>query len=192
MKKRKTANIPKYLTEQEIDALFAHIKDVRDRAIFRVAYHRGLRASELKLLQLSDFRQDCARLNVHRLKGSNSGEFPLLPIEQTSLRAWVRERGSAPGPLFPSRNRRGISRRRLDELMKEYCAAAGVPGDKAHFHALKHSCGTHLWERTGDVALVQDHLGHRDIRCTMIYVTVSSKRRDDLALRLSDWGRKKA
>ncbi len=191
MTKRKGRTAPKYLTDQEIDALFAKIRDVRDRAIFRLAYHRGLRASELGLVQLADYREGAGRIFVKRLKGSNSGEFPLLPVEQTSLRAWVRERGTAPGPLFPSRNRRPISRRRLDELMKAYCAAAEVPADKAHFHALKHSCGTHLYERTGDVALVQDHLGHRDIRCTMIYVTVSSKRRDELATRISDWGKKR-
>jgi hypothetical protein len=31
--------------------------------------------------------------------------------------------------------------------MKEYCAKAGIRREKAHMHALKHSCGTHLAER---------------------------------------------
>ena len=37
----------KYLNTEEIKALFGAITDARDRAIFRVVYHRGLRASEL-------------------------------------------------------------------------------------------------------------------------------------------------
>ena len=54
-----------------------------------------------------------------------------------------RRAGSAPSPMFPSRNHQGISRFRLHGLMKGYCAAAGIPAEKAHMHALKHSCGTH-------------------------------------------------
>lgn len=44
----------KYLTEDEISALFSVITSIRDQAIFRVVYHRGLRASEPRLLQLAD------------------------------------------------------------------------------------------------------------------------------------------
>jgi site-specific recombinase XerD len=191
MGKRVQRVTPKCLNEVEIERLFSHVKDVRDRAILRLAYHRGLRASEVGLLQLSDYRADAGRLFVHRLKGSNSAEFPLLPVEQTSLRAWIRERGTVPGPIFPSRNRRPISRRRLDELMRHYGALANIPEDRRHMHVLKHSCGTHLYERTGDIVLVQDHLGHRDIRSTSIYIAMSTKKREELAVRLADWGRKK-
>jgi site-specific recombinase XerD len=76
--------------------------------------------------------------------------------------------------------------------MKRYCAAAGIEPEKAHVHALKHSCGTHLLAIEGDITLVQDHLGHRNIQNTLIYSAISNKKRDEFAERLTDWGRKAA
>jgi integrase len=42
-----TSDRRKYLTEEELKRFFAVIKNVRDRALFTVAYWRGLRASEI-------------------------------------------------------------------------------------------------------------------------------------------------
>jgi len=58
-----------YLNEEELASLFRRIDNPRDMAIFEVAYHRGLRASEVGLLQFSDLRLSSKRLNVRRLKG---------------------------------------------------------------------------------------------------------------------------
>ncbi len=126
-RQRKTNHPPKYLTLEEIERFFSVIKDARDRALFRVMYHRGLRASEPGLLQLSDYREKTGRLLVHRLKGSNSGEFVLVDAENRSLRAWLRVRGAAPGPLFPSSQRRPMARGRIQQLMLHYCQLAGIP-----------------------------------------------------------------
>jgi len=171
-----------------MEGLFRVITSVRDRALFRLAYHRGLRASELGLLQFSDYRPNVGRLFVRRLKGSHSGEYHLTQAEQQALRAWLRERGGAPGPLFVSRNHHPISRWRLDQLMKQYCGRAGILEGKAHMHALKHSCGTHLSAREPDIVAIQDHLGHANIQNTMKYVQIASKRRDEFSDRLQDWG----
>src|SRR3989441_8686817 len=63
-----------FLSEEEIERLFGVIASIRDRAIFRLAYHAGLRASEIGMLQLRDYDPKTAKIFVHRLKGSNSGE----------------------------------------------------------------------------------------------------------------------
>jgi integrase len=189
---RRKRILPKYLTQEEIEALFSVIDDVRDRAIFRVAYHRGLRASEIGLLQLADYRPQTGRLYLRRLKGSNSGEFLLTNVENQSIHAWLGERGRVPGPLFPSRNRKAISRDRLDELMQQYCRRAGIPAEKAHMHALKYSCGTHLSEIGKDVAVIRDWLSHRNVQNTMIYLEVTNKARDAAADSLRHWGGKAA
>ena len=186
--KRGPKPLPEYLTPEEIDRLFRVITSIRDRALFRLAYHRGLRASELGLLQSSDYRPNVGRLFVRRLKGSHSGEYHITQAEQQALRAWLRARGSASGPLFVSRNHHPISRWRLDQLMKHYCELAGIPPEKAHMHALKHSCGTHLSAREPDIVAIQDHLGHANIQNTMTYIQIASKRRDEFAERLRDWG----
>jgi integrase len=125
---RKSSRIPAYLTPEEIVRLFAAITSTRDRAIFRLAYHRGLRASELGMIQFGDYHY--GRILIRRLKGSRGGEYVLVKAERMALRRWIGERGSAPGPMFPSRNHQGISRFRPHGLMKGYCAAAGIPAEK--------------------------------------------------------------
>jgi site-specific recombinase XerD len=190
--KRKQQRVPHYLSEEEIDRFFAAIPktDARSRAIFRLMYHRGLRVSEIGIFRLEDCRQSTGRIFVRRLKGSRGGEYHMVEPERAALRAWLKVRGTAPGPLFPSRNHKPISRTRIFRLMRQYCAAAGIPLEKAHPHALKHSCGTHLSAREKDIVAVQDHLGHASLANTMKYVQVSSRRREELAERLDQerWG----
>ena len=147
-----------YLNEDEIGALMRAIDSPRDRAIFELASHRGLRASEVGLIMMSDLRLPARRIYVHRLKGSNSGEYPLFDGEIRALRAWLRIRGYAPGPLFPSRNHRPISRIRLHVLMNRYAQRAGIPPAKRHFHCLRHTAGTMASEHC-DFEEVMDLLG---------------------------------
>ena len=71
--------------------------------------------------------------------------------------------------------------------MRRYCLLAGIGVDKAHPHALKHSCGTHLAERGEELMEIQDHLGHRNIVNTRRYVEMANQRRDARGERLRDW-----
>lgn len=186
-KKRKRDQGIKYLTEEEIEALFAVIKDIRDKAIFRLIYHRGLRASEPGTLLLSDWHPETERLTCRRKKGSITAPFRLTAVEANALRAWIRKRGEMPGPLFPSRKHSPISRDQVYELMKRYCARAGIAKERSHPHALKHSCGTHVLRRLKDITQVQDHLGHKDIKSTMVYARVVNPTRDQAAEALRSW-----
>jgi integrase len=178
-----------YLAPEEMQRLFAAITSRRDRAIFRLVYHHGLRAHEPGILQLSDYRDRDGILYIRRGKGSVSREHKLIPEELRALRAYLKtDRLTAPGPLFPSRQgKKGISRFRMDQLMKQYCAAAGIRKEKSHMHALKHSCGTHLAERSNDAASIQDWLGHRDSASTDIYMHFSKRRREESVEKNKDW-----
>jgi integrase len=180
-----------YLTRSEKDRLFNVIKSPRDRAIFRLVYHRGLRASEPGLLKLSDWNDRDRLLFVRRGKNSIERDYRLTAVERTALRAWLKIRGNEPGPLFPSRQERagglGIHRNRLDQLLREYCAKAGIRPEKAHMHVLKHSCGTHLSELGVSADAIQDCLGHRAASSTQVYMHFSQRRRDEIAARLENW-----
>lgn len=186
MKRRSTLNV-KYLTDEELKRLFAVISSIRDRAIFRLAYHRGLRASEVGLLEMSDWRAAAGRLSVTRLKNGHSGDYILTDVEQKVLKGWIKERGDEPGPIFVSNRRTAISQQMLDVLTKDYCAAAKIPSEKAHFHVLRHSCATQLLQRGRDIAEVKGHLGHRNIASTDIYAAITNKHRDRMAAELKAW-----
>jgi len=186
-KQRKKHRAVKYLTSEEVEAFFRVLKAPRDVAIFRLAYHRGLRASEIGKIQLTDLRLDAGRIQISRLKGSNSFDYPLTKIELKALRAYVRIRGTRPGPLFLSRNGNGISRIRLHEMMQYYSQLAGLPADKGHMHVWKHSCGTHLAADGADLLDIKDHMGHKSVASTMIYIEITSKRREAMGEKIKDW-----
>jgi site-specific recombinase XerD len=144
------------------------------------------------MIQMKDWRRgtslDMDRLFLRRLKGSIGGETILVNVAATALRAWLRIRGAALGPIFQSRNHRPISRRGLDESMRHYCHLAGIREEKVHFHALKHTCWTLLLsEQHESIVVVQKHLGHADIRSTMIYAQLTDKANRKRAERLRDW-----
>jgi len=176
-----------YLQPDEIAAFFRAVTAKRDRAVFRLAYHRGLRAHEVGLIQLADFRDRDGVLYVRRGKGSVSREHSLIREELLALRAWIKERGVHPGAMFPSRQGGAITRSRLDQLMKSYCRAAGIERAKAHMHAWKHTCGTQLSERGNGAAEIQDWLGHRDSKSTDIYLHFTARRREESLAKNRDW-----
>lgn len=191
-RKRRPRNLPPYLTVPEKNRFFNVIKTPRDRALFRILYHHGLRVSEIGKLQLSDYRPgttlDLDRILIHRLKGSISGECPVVPTAALAVRAWLRKRGTRPGPLFPSRLGTAIRRTRIFELMRYYCTLAQIPLEKAHPHCLKHTCCTHLVSDQGESIMdVKTHVGHVNIRSTMVYAELTNEANEARAKRLRNW-----
>lgn len=192
VKKRKARSLPPYLTIPEKDRLFRVIQSPRDRAIFRVLYHHGLRASEIGKLEIGDYRPgsqlELDRIKITRLKGSISGECPVMPTAAKAVRAWIKVRGHKPGPLFPSRLGSPISRIRIFELMQEYCEQAGIPPEKAHPHALKHTCCTHLAsDQRESIMDIRKHVGHAAIKSTMLYTDLLPEADEARAKRLRNW-----
>jgi type 1 fimbriae regulatory protein FimB len=183
----------KHLSLDTVEALLASIKGshaARNRAIFTIAFWRGLRISEVGMLQYSDWEDP--RLYVRRAKGSNSAQYKLTQPEVKALRAWVKIRGSWDGPLFPSERNAGgrpgerstkrpISPQRLHTLMKGYALRIGIPEDLAHFHVLRHSIAVVLTRASYTLPEIQDWLGHASIKSTAIYAAVTNAHRDELA-----------
>ena len=189
-KRRRSGDDDKTFTVDELRALFGAVRAAgkpRDVAIFTVALHRGLRASEVGLLRMEDLRIKDRRLYVTRVKGSSSQDYVIHDEEIIALRAWLRLRGTAGGALFLSRNHRPISRYRLDDLIKRYGRAAGIAQEKCHFHRLRHMCGFTLREMGERLEDIQDHLGHRDIRNTQRYAKMSPRQRAQMGERNKGW-----
>ena len=91
-----------FLTQDEVRRLFAVITGMRDRALFPLAYHHGLRASEVSLLQRQDIHDRQGRIYIPRVKGSVSNTYPLQPEDLRRLRAYLRTRKDDSPALFIS------------------------------------------------------------------------------------------
>src|SRR5678816_3826121 len=79
-----------FLTQDEVRRLFAVITGKRDRALFQLAYHHGLRASEVSLLQRADVHEKQGRIYIPRVKGSIAKTYPVQPEDLRLVRAYLR------------------------------------------------------------------------------------------------------
>jgi integrase len=167
-----------FLTQDEVRRLFAVITGVRDRALFPLAYHHGLRASEVSLLQRQDIHDRQGRIYIPRVKGSVSKTYPLQPEDLRRLRAYLRTRQDDSPALFISNRGLPLERRSYWDLMQTYGLRARIPKTKRRFHALRHAIAVHLLDAGADVAFVQDRLGHANIQNTMVYMRYTTGTRD--------------
>jgi len=130
-------------------------------------------------------RPQAAKIFVHRLKGSNTGEHQLVRDEARALRAWLKVRGSFPGPIFLSKQKRNRPNHTpsVDEEVRRRCRYPDAPPAFSCTEALlRHS----LIEQGVRRGRVQDWIGHANIQSTMEYAKVTNARRDDMAQQLKE------
>ena len=185
---KRTQHLPRVLKPADVAALLDRIPittplELRDRALFELAYSSGLRAEELVSLDLGAVDFDAEHVRVEG-KGDKTR---LVPTGEHALRALERYLGRGrpaladrqEGALFLSKTGRRLStsdvRRRLRVWAHQASAQAPGVGD-LHPHALRHSFATHLLEGGADLRAIQELLGHASISTTQVYTRVESSR----------------
>jgi len=179
--------LPKTLSEDEVEALFAAVgrhgglAGLRLTVLLEILYATGLRVSELVGLPRAAPTGDGAFLLVVG-KGGKERLVPLSDPARAALAAWTARRAAAvegPGArwLFPSRSQAGhLTRQRFAQMLKALAAEAGLDPAKVSPHVLRHAFASHLLAHGADLRSVQRLLGHADISTTQIYTHVLEDR----------------
>lgn len=185
---KRPQRLPRVLKATEVATLLERIPatrplELRDRALFELAYAAGLRAEELVMLDLGSVDFDSEAVRVE----GKGGRTRLVPAGEHALRALERYlRSGRPAlavddaqSLFLSKSGRRLStsdvRRRLRTWGR--LAARHAPAlANAHPHALRHSFATHLLEGGADLRSIQELLGHASVSTTQVYTRVESER----------------
>ena len=182
---KRDGRLPRVLGPDQIAALLDRIPastplEVRDRALFELAYACGLRAEEIVNLDLDALDFDSETLRVTG-KGQKTRIVPMGEPAQRALERYLASARPAlaanrtESALFLSRRGRRLSpsdvRRRLERWVREAAVAGHVSP-----HTLRHSFATHLLEGGADLRSIQELLGHASVSTTQVYTRVEPGR----------------
>ena len=179
---KKDAYLPQVLKPDEVAELLERIPgstplDLRDRALFELAYAAGLRAEELVNLDVESLDPDAEEVRVE----GKGGRTRVVPVGRARLacdrplprRAAGRcsNTGAEPGAVHLEDRQAAVHLGRAGGGCRLQTRRAGVSP-----HTLRHSFATHLLEGGADLRTIQELLGHASISTTQTYTRVESKR----------------
>jgi site-specific recombinase XerD len=182
---RQPSHLPSVLKAREVAGLLESIPastalELRDRALFELAYACGLRAEELVSLTLADVDHDGEQLRVEG-KGRKTRFLPVGEVALAALALYQeRGRGALHGgdgeqALFLSKSGRPLGTGDVRRRLRVWSARAGLPSG-ASPHTLRHSFATHLLNGGADLRTIQELLGHASLSTTQVYTRVESAR----------------
>ena len=185
-----TDKLPDVMTESEWQAFLGRFSTraatgLRNAALFSLMHEAGLRTCEVIGLKTSDLRkervdgQPVTALRLETTKGGKERMVYLNGEADRLLHLWMDKRAT----LGLGRRKHVFTTLKGEALdpgyLREVCARKGAEAGIAwrlHPHALRHTFATDLLEQTGDLALVQDALGHSSPDTTRVYAKVRNSR----------------
>jgi site-specific recombinase XerD len=201
---RRASHLPRVLSAREAARLLDRIPasgplELRDRALFELAYACGLRAEELVSLRTADVDHDGEQLRVEG-KGRKTRFVPVGEPAMAAVRLYLERARPALAPgeesraeedggppeasgtsaaardaLFLSKNGRPLGTSDVRRRLRTWALRAGLPAGYSP-HALRHSFATHLLDGGADLRTIQELLGHASVSSTQIYTRVESAR----------------
>lgn len=150
---------------------YHNVTKKRDLAMLSLFLGTGIRISECVGLNIDDFDFEQNAFMVTR-KGGKEVILYLSDEVASALKEYLDERRhieALPGhenAFFLSIQRRRISQRAVENMVKKYAKIAAPLKKKISPHKLRSTFGTNLYRETGDIYLVADVLGHSDVNTT--------------------------
>ena len=150
---------------------FQKITAKRDYAMLILFLGTGIRVSECVGINISDVDMENNAFLVTR-KGGNQVVLYFPPEVAEALADYIEERKkieAMPGhedALFLSLQRKRITQRAVQNLVKKYASVAAPLKPKISPHKLRSTYATNLYHETGDIYLVADVLGHTSVDTT--------------------------
>ena len=159
----------------------------RDLAILTLLLGTGIRVSECVGLDLQDIDFKNNGITVTR-KGGNQMVVYFGEEVENALKTYLYTTRKETIPLsghenalFLSTQRKRMGVQAVENMVKKY-AREVTPNKKITPHKLRSTYGTALYKETGDIYLVADVLGHKDVNTTKKhYAAIDEDRRRQAA-----------
>ncbi len=164
--------LPRVLSESEVRRLLESAGNLKDQVILMTLYGSGLRLSELIHLQVSDIDSGKMQIRVRQGKGGKDRNVVLSQNLLGALRRYFRQYRPVKWLFYGQTPQQPIDDRAIQRMVRCLSERAGLR-ERVTTHTLRHSFATHLLEHGTELPYIQELLGHRNIKTTMLYLRVS-------------------
>lgn len=154
----------------------------RDLSIVMLGCSTGLRVSAIVQINLKDL--DLSQHKIRVIEKGGVGKYVYIgnKVEEQLLN-WIKDRKNIIdeddcSALFISNQKKRITTECVRQIIKRntYNINKNITP-----HKMRATCATRLYDKTGDIYLVQQQLGHKNIRNTQKYAKVSDEKRIEAA-----------
>lgn len=168
--------LPRSVRQSEVARLFASVGDhLRDRTIFTLMLHAGLRVGEVINLCVRDIYLSENRTPHLHLNGKGQRER-VVYLSATAAQLLAEYLQSRPPDseerVFLNRRGKPITVTGIQLQLAKYCRQADI---WLTCHQLRHTFACHMIAAGVPVTSVQKMLGHTSLRTTQLYVEVADK-----------------
>jgi site-specific recombinase XerD len=178
---------PRVLSEME----YRQLQDAarfhpRDQAIIELFLQTGMRLSELARLRIGDVSlparigKDKDAAGSVRVLGKGAKERTITVNWKASraLKSYLAARpGIGSDALFVSKFAEPMGPRAIQDVVKKHLKEAGI--GNASVHTLRHTFGTHQVKKGTNLRVVQEAMGHADLKTTSVYVHLAREQMDE-------------
>lgn len=182
---KKGRRLPETLSEVEVLNLLRSTKNKKHYCLLSLIYSGGLRIGETLNLRIEHISMDDHIIYIKSGKGDRDRCVPLSKkiktIIQRYLEAYKPKRFLFEGQIIGKKYSAGSAQK----VLKRSVALAGIKKNVT-LHTLRHSYATHLLERGIGLRYIQEILGHKSPKTTMIYTHVSGKKLREIKSPLDD------
>ncbi len=175
-------SLPKHLTLEDSITLLNSVEGdnkERDYCILTLFLNCGMRLSELCGINIGDIHPD----GTLRLLGKGNKERVVYLNDACAdaIKAYMAVRpndgivATDRNALFISRNKRRISGKTVQYIVKKYLEKSGFGGQGLSTHKLRHTAATLMYQHGNvDIRVLKDILGHSNLGTTQIYTHISN------------------
>lgn len=171
--------LPNFLSYNEVeDIIESASKDskngLRNELILELLYSTGMRVSEVVNIKIKDINFSDNQILV---LGKGSKERIVLFGDKLKvlLKEYLDIRVSDSDYLIVNKYGKKMTTRSIEEIVKKVVKLEGIK-NKVTPHTIRHTFATHMLNHGADLKVVQELLGHENLKTTEIYTHVSNER----------------
>lgn len=188
--------LPAYLNEEEIRRFLKTLDEypfrpalaIRNRLLIKMILFTGVRISEILNLHKKDMALEDG---YYLLRIRGKGNKPRVVMVKGELidgllKSWLDDAPCEEGLLFCNGKGKALTQAYASRIIEQVMTGAGLRKEKNGAHMLRHSFATKLYQKSKDLVLVQESLGHADINTSRIYTHFDKERMKDAADLMDD------